>query len=120
MKKILPILFLLLMLSATCSATSWYWIGKDYKGAQWFIDNDSVEKDFYHATVWTKINCENGERQINRISFDHLNKKMAFVTIILYDADGNMTDMFEVPRLEYHSFPPGSMANNLFNSIWSD
>lgn len=108
------------MLSTTCSAASWYWVGHDPVGGQWFIDNDSVNKNFYHATVWVKTNNVNGECQINKVYFDHLKRNFTILAVTDYDANGNVTDMFDSPYLIYHSITPGSMGEAVFYSIWSD
>lgn len=42
MKKLFIILCVLLSVGFTSFASSWYWIGADSTGNQWYVDNENV------------------------------------------------------------------------------
>lgn len=118
LKRILLTLVLLLAVSSTCFASSWYWIGEDSSHSQWYIDNDSVEKDFYTALVWIKINMTDGTYTLQRGIYKHPSKEYSIQAFIEYDENGNVVDSNSRSYTSYRPIAPGTMAEIIYYSIW--
>lgn len=101
----------------TIHAASWYWIGADTSGGQWYVDNQSAQKSYSIATIWVKRIEENGSYTVTleEITRDH---KEALVQVIRYDANGHVVSSWNAPFKEYSVIVPESMGEAIYNSVW--
>lgn len=118
MKKILLLVFVLLSFTIPCFAASWYWVGSATNGAQYYIDNSSVNKNYQYAVVWMKIVETDGTYSLQQIVMDHYNKSSALRSYVNYDSDGVVTYSNTVDYLSYSPIAPGSMSEAVYYSIW--
>ena len=121
MKKVSVLVFILCTLcSQLAFAASWYWIGSDSSGEQWYIDNASVRKDYYNAIVWTKIDNTDSSYAQEQFIFNHYNKTYAMLAYANYDENGQLTDSNTFDSPEYGPIVPDSMADAIYHDIWSN
>ncbi|WP_196606626.1 hypothetical protein [Pectinatus frisingensis] len=121
MKKASVLVFILCTLcSQVAFAASWYWIGQDTSGDQWYIDNASVQKDYYNAIVWIKINKADGESTVEQMKLDHVYKTYAILAFTNYDSDGNVTDSGTNNYPSYDPIVPDSMGDAIYHNVWSN
>lgn len=103
----------------TCFAESWYWIGQTADGdRQWFIDNDSVDKNSDHAKVFVKINYEDGTSIRDRYFFNHNKKEWHLLDEVQYDADGLAIGRYDFDNAVDNPIESGSMEEVIYHNIW--
>lgn len=99
-------------------ASNWYWVGAGNNGVQWFIDNDSVIKNYRtgYATLWLKSNnpdgtSSNGEVQVTRRRFFRL------LYLYKYDANKNVTSGSTING-SFIAIPPDSVGEAIYYLVW--
>lgn len=117
-KRILLTLVLLLAVSSTCFASSWYWICSSVTDNQWYIDNDSVQKNPYNATIWVKVSEPNGNYSLEQFTFDHIHKSYALLSYTDYDENGTVLDIQTIPYIEYNPIIPDTIVGIIYYDIW--
>lgn len=139
MKKLFILLCMLLSIGFTSFASSWYWIGADSTGNQWYVDNENVYThwitsremsenlyDYQHGlspmyhtykVVWIKINNTDGTYAKQRIKVMR-NKKMELLSYVNYDSDGSVIDADTISFPEEADIIPDTMGEALYELIF--
>lgn len=139
MKKLFVMLCVILSISFTSFASSWYWIGADTTGGQWYVDNENVYTHLltyqeissnryayqhgmdplYHVykIVWIKTDRPDGTSSRQRIKVSR-NKKMTILSYVDYDSSENVVDSGTFNFPEETDIIPDSMGEALYDSIF--
>lgn len=139
MKKLFVMLCVILSISFTSFASSWYWIGADSAGDQWYVDNENVYTHLltyqevssnryayqhgmaplYHVykIVWIRIDNADGTYSRQRIRVQR-NKKMAVLSYVNYDSNENVVDAYTFNFPEETDIIPDSMGEALYESVF--
>lgn len=97
MKKIIFSLFLILSLAAPCFAVSWYWIGTSSTNEyNYYIDNDSVQKNMQYAVVWVKITNPDASFTMDKIALSHDNRTYIITNSFDYNSDGSLINSYDL------------------------
>lgn len=118
MKKLFISLLLIVSIVSPIFAASWYWIGYTPNGSQFYIDNSSVQKNANYALVWTKVVTSDGHRDIEKLFISRPAKKFTLMSIIRYNADGDITYYHDYTKPHWLSIIPGTMTESLYRHIW--
>ena len=120
MKKLLFSLLLILCMSSPVFAANWYWLGYTRSGSQFYVDNDSVQKNEKYAIVWTKIVHADSSWDTERLFLRRNEKGLAILDDIIYDAHGTVKGVhkFKIARGNWFPIAPGTMTESLYKSIW--
>ncbi len=118
MKKLFVALFLALSFCMPSFAASWYWIGHNKAGEQFYIDNSSVTKDSQKAVIWEKVISSDGSFNIKQMAFLR-QKSFAILTVYVYDSNGNLVNrIMNYSNYHWIDIVPGSMGDALYYAIW--
>lgn len=122
MKKIIFSLFLILSLAAPCFAVNWYWIGTSSTNEyNYYIDNDSVQKNMQYAVVWVKITNPDASFTMDKIALSHDNRTYIITNSFDYNSDGSLINSYDFSyrRGHWNTIAPGSMIESVFYSVWN-
>lgn len=118
MKRICILALCLMALYMPTFASNWYWVGGDSNGTQWFIDNDSVSKDYRegYATIWVKLNESNGTytKESAQVSRARL---FRILSIYKYDPNGAVIFGGDI-NTSFSAIPPDSMGEAIYYLVW--
>ena len=120
-KKTLTMLVLFTCFSITCFASSWYWIGNNH-GANYWIDNESVQKDSDYAIIWAKVtdlpipnNLYNAKEAKFKM-YIKANGTGGWTYMQITQSDGHMIQYNN--DLEIYPFPPDSLGYRVWQYVY--
>lgn len=107
----------ILLAPSAVMASSWYWIGPDDTGAQYYLDNASAHKDGNISRVWIKVNFGDGSyvEEFTEVRQDHFYRVIDEVD---YDTKGAMTKEQEFNNAEWRPIIPDTMMENIYKLTW--
>ena len=108
----------IMLCSQIAFASSWYWVGEDTTGDQYYIDNNSVLKNYNYAVIWVKINRADGTFSVQRLKLDHMYKRCALLYYTNYDSNGNVIDSETNDYPDYEPIVPDSMGETYYYAVW--
>ena len=82
-----------------------------------FVDNATVRKNSYNATVWVKYNRTNGDHILEQLLFIRESRTYKSLKRYVHDSNG---DIIYTDEGDYNvsSIPPGSMLEAVYTVIW--
>lgn len=118
MKKILIICCMLISLAMPTFAANWYWAGADNSNGQWYIDNDSVVKDWNKgiAIIWIKQTKQDGSYTKDEIGITNTRYMLVFKSLH-YNSSEQF--LYEVPGSQQPiSVVPGTVSEDIYDLVW--
>ena len=118
MKRVIILALCLMALSMPTFASNWYWVGSDKSGTQWFIDNDSVSKDYSdgYATIWVKLNKSDGTSIKSSLQV-LMNRRIRIIDAYGYDKNGDFIAGANVTT-SFFEIPPDSIDEVIYYLVW--
>ena len=139
MKNIIAIVCIVLSMGFTSFASSWYWVGQDTVGSQWYIDNASVYihnlttqeirsnaysykhgysfRYYPYKIIWVKINRTDGTYGMERLKISR-NRKMTVLSWVMYANNGNIIAHDTNPFPKATDIPPDSVGEKIYHLVW--
>lgn len=117
MKKILIALLAFISISCPAFAENWFEIVTLKNGDKVYLDFSSVQIKEDDRKAWLKFEQPNGKESVQLVSVRE-DRTMATLSIVLYDADGNVLGQQTSPYPSYDPIVPGTLGDFLYQFFW--
>lgn len=117
MKKFLLALLAFISISCPVFAENWFEIVTLKNGDKVYLDFSSVQIKEDDRKAWLKFEQPNGKESVQLVSVRE-DRTMATLSIVLYDADGNVLGQRTSPYPSYDPIVPGTLGDFLYQFFW--
>lgn len=117
MKKFLLALLAFITVSCPVFASDWQGLATLKGEDKVYLDFDSVQKKEDGIEVWLRFEHPNGEKSVQLVSVRE-NRTMAVLSIVLYDADGNIQGQQTSHYPSYDPVVPDTLGDFLYKIFW--
>lgn len=117
MKKFLLALLAFITVSCPAFASDWQGLTTLKGGDKVYLDFDSVQKKEDGIEVWLRFEYTNGKKSVQLVSVRE-DRTLASLSIVLYDADGNVLGQQTSPYPSYVPIVPDTVGDILYKIFW--
>lgn len=117
MKKFLLALLAFISFSCPVFASDWQGLTTLKGGDMVYLDFDSVQKKEDGIEVWLRFEYTNGKKSVQLVSVRE-DRTLASLSIVLYDADGNVLGQQTSPYPSYVPIVPDTVGDILYKIFW--
>lgn len=117
MKKILIALLAFISFSCPVFASDWQGVATLKGEDEVYMDFDSLQKKEDGIEVWLRFEHPNGKKSVQLISIKE-DRTIAVLSIVLYDADGNVLGQQTSTYPSYVPIVPDTVGDILYKFFW--